>query len=235
MCHAIQVTDITGVIDHGMWNLAPPFTDIHIVPFPPISWMGNKSFGLEYFEGMHSQTGTYLETPAHYYGNQGSYLLTDVPVERLYNIPCVVLNLGLWTPDRSKGRQPITRDRLQSCSNAGAIQPGDAILIGTGWGRYWMEPETMNCAPYLTKGAMDWLLEQRPVLLGGDFPQWDTAENPQGFFEAFYSANVLMGGPFVNLERIGPGRCNLTILPIKVCHTSCAPARAIIVEQKSNT
>ena len=90
-----RITDITGIIDNGMWNLRAPFPDINIVPFPPIPWLNDQSFGLERFDGMHSQTGTYLETPAHYYGNDNSYLLIDVSIQKLIDIPCVVLNPGI--------------------------------------------------------------------------------------------------------------------------------------------
>lgn len=226
-----RITDITGVIDNGMWNLKAPFPDINITPFPPISWMDGKSFGLERFEGMHSQTGTYLETPAHYYGNENSYLLIDVPVQKLIDIPCVVLNPGTWEPTGLGKRQPITLAQLQKCANAASIRPGDAVLIGTGWGKYWMQPQTMPEAPYFTYEAMHWLIEKKPFLLGCDVPQWDSMEDPQNFFAEFYKANILMGGPFVSLQTIGSGRCLLTILPIKVCRTSCAPARAVIKEE----
>lgn len=177
-----RITDITGIIDNGMWNLRAPFPDINIVPFPPIPWLNDQSFGLERFDGMHSQTGTYLETPAHYYGNDNSYLLIDVSIQKLIDIPCVVLNPGIWKTTGQGGRQPITVEQLQHCENVGLIQPGDAILIGTGWGKYWMQPQTMNEAPYFTYEAMHWLIEKKPFLLGCDVPQWDSMENPQNFF-----------------------------------------------------
>lgn len=179
-----RITDITGIIDNGMWNLRAPFPDINIVPFPPIPWLNDQSFGLERFDGMHSQTGTYLETPAHYYGNDNSYLLIDVSIQKLIDIPCVVLNPGIWKTTGQGGRQPITVEQLQHCENVGLIQPGDAILIGTGWGKYWMQPQTMNEAPYFTYEAMHWLIEKKPFLLGCDVPQWDSMENPQNFLRS---------------------------------------------------
>jgi hypothetical protein len=36
-----------------------------------------------------------LETPAHELGNGNSYALIEVPVEKLIDISCVVLNVGL--------------------------------------------------------------------------------------------------------------------------------------------
>lgn len=226
-----KVIDITGLINNGMWNYGDPFPEINIKPLPPVSWLGGKTVGCEIFEGLHSQSGTYLETPAHEYGNGNSYSLVEVPVEKLIDVPCVVLNLGLWDLDLSAGRRPITVKDLESAPNAGEIQEGDAILVSTGWGRYWFHPDNLNCAPYFTKAAMDWLISKKPFILGGDTARWDSLEEPQGFFGDFYAADILMAGPFVDLEKCSAPRCKLTILPPKFPITSCAPARAVIIEE----
>jgi arylformamidase len=225
-----KIIDVTGIIDEGMWNYEEPFPKIKIKPLPPVPWVKGPVY-CEIFEGLHSQTGTYLETPAHHYGNDNCYLLIDVSVEKLVNVPCVVLNLGMWDKDMSKGRRGITAADLEACPNAKDIREGDAILVGTGWGRYWMDEDYLNGSPYFTKEAMEWLIAKKPFILGGDSARWENLEKPEGFFTAFYEADILMAGPFVNLENVGTGRCRLTILPLKVPKTSCAPARAVIVEE----
>ncbi|MEH2958927.1 cyclase family protein [Candidatus Merdisoma sp. JLR.KK006] len=225
-----RIIDITGKIDHGMWNYDPPFTSINIKPLPPIGWLGGQTVGAELFEGVHSQTGTYLETPAHYFGNDNSYLLSDVPAERTYEVPCVVLNIGMFNMDLEKGRHGITVEELEACKNVSCIKEGDAILVGTGWGRYWFDPHNLDGAPYFTRDAMMWLIDKKPFILGADSARWDNLEEPQGFFQTFYEANILMAGPFVNLEQCTAERCKLTILAANFMHTSCAPARALIIE-----
>jgi len=223
--------DITGVINNGMWNYDEPFPQINIKPLPPISWLGGKTVGCEIFEGFHSQTGTYLETPAHSYGNGNSYALIEVKPEQMMDIPCVVLNVGMWDMDPTLGRRGITVADLEACFNAKDIQEGDAILIGTGYGRYWFHPNNLDYAPYITYDAMMWLLDKNPCLIGADTARWDHLEKPQGHFKAFYEAGILMGGPFVDLEKCTAARCKLTILPPKFAITSVAPARAIITEE----
>ena len=226
-----KIIDITGPIDNGMWNYGDPFPEVNIKPLPPIDWLGGATYGVEIFEGMHSQTGTYLETPAHFYGNANCYLLEDVPAEKTYEVPCVVLNIGMFDMDLEKGRHGITVEELEACPNAKCIQEGDAILVGTGWGRYWMHPNNLDGAPYFTKEAMQWLIDKKPFILGDDSARWDNLENPQNFFEDFYAANILMAGPFVDLEKCTADRCKLTVLPAKFRHTSTAPARAVIIEE----
>lgn len=225
-----KIIDITGLIDKGMWNYELPFPEVNIKPLPPIPWLSGLEIGAEIFEGVHSQTGTYLETPAHFYGNENSYLLVDVPAEKTYEVPCVVLNLGMWELSVEQGRRGITVEDLEACASAKEIREGDAILVGTGWGRYWFHPDNLNCAPYFTKKAMNWLIAKKPYILGSDSARWDNLEKPQNFFADFYAANILMAGPFVDLEKVTAARCKLTILPVKFPKTSCAPARAVIIE-----
>lgn len=226
-----KIIDITGIIDEGMWNYEPPFPKINIIPLPKIPWLGGKTVGCEIFEGMHSQCGTYLETPAHRYGNDNSYLLVDVPVEKIVDVPCVVLNLGVWDMDPENGRRGITVKDLEGCFNTKNIREGDAIIVGTGWGRYWFHPDNLTYAPYFTKAAMNWLIAKKPSILGSDSPRWENLEMPQGFFDDFYAANILMAAPLVDLEKCTAARCHLTILPLNISRTSVAPARAIIVEE----
>lgn len=227
-----KIIDITGIIDKGMWNYEPPFTEINIKPLPPIPWLDGKTVGCEIFEGLHSQSGTYLETPAHSYGNNnGSYALIEVPVDKIYEIPCVVLNVGLFEKDYENGRHGITVDELKACFNADQIQEGDAVIVGTGWGKYWFDPENLDYAPYFTYDALEWLISKKPFLIGGDSARWDNLEHPQGFWDDFYGSDILMGGPFVDLEKCTAARCKLTILPPKFPITSCAPSRAVIIEE----
>jgi kynurenine formamidase len=137
----------------------------------------------------------------------------------------------MWDMDAQKGRRGITVADLEGCFNAKDIREGDAILVGTGWGRYWFHPDNLTYAPYFTKAAMDWLIAKKPSILGSDSARWENLEKPQGFFDDFYAANILMAAPFVDLEKCTAARCHLTILPLKISKTSVAPARAIIVEE----
>ena len=69
-----KIIDVSGPIYDGMWNYEPPFPNFVLKPLPEVPWVKGRVY-CEIFEGLHSQTGTYLETPAHYFGNDKSYLL----------------------------------------------------------------------------------------------------------------------------------------------------------------
>lgn len=224
-----KIIDITGTIKEGMWNYEHPFPKFKIRPLPKVPWVEKDVF-CEIFEGLHSQTGTYLETPAHYYGNDKTYLLIDVPVEKLINVDCVVLNLEDKNTKNENGKISITVEDLENCENASYINEGDAILVAAGWDKYWMEDRYLKDSPYFTYDAMMWLINKRPFILGSDFARWDNLDKSENFFSEFYEADILMMAPCVDLGRVTKPRVKLTVLPLKIPGTSCTPCRAVITQ-----
>ncbi len=222
----MQVIDITGPIRDGMWNYEPPFPTFSLKPLPQPEWVDSRVY-CEIFSGIHSQTGTYIETPAHFYGNDRCYLMADVPVEKLYHIPATILMLpGFGEPGAE--RKPVTAADLAACKGAVDIRKGDAIIVGTSWGKHWMEPCYLDASPYFTYDAMEYLVSKKPSLLATDFPRWESFEHPQNLFPLFYGADILMLAPVTSIETIPSHRVHLTALPIKVPGTSCIPCRAIV-------
>lgn len=226
----MQVIDLTGQIKTGMWSYEPPFPPFTLRPLPEVPWVKGRVY-CEIFEGLNSQTGTYLETPAHYFGNDNCYLLADVPVEKLVQIPCRVLMLpeaAFSGPERT----PVTLDMVLDAAKDNLPQPGEAILVGTGWGQHWDKPDYLSRSPYFSREAMDWLISRKPFLLGSDLPRWESFEHPQGIFDPFYKADILMLAPCVNLEKAGNGLFQLTALPLHIPGTSCAPCRAVLYKNE---
>ena len=216
--------DITGPIYTGMWGNGSPFPDVVIRPVPQPPWL-KKTVYCEIFDGMHSQTGTYLETPAHWFGD--TYQLTDVPIEKLVDIPCTILRL-----DPAKfaagGRVAMTAEDIDAAVEAaGGFDPGTAMAIWTDWGKHWRDADYQRCSPYFSLEGMRRVLSYKPFLLATDSCAWENRANPQGFFPEFYAADILMLAPVI-LPAESPSRCTLTALPIRVEGTSCAPCRAYL-------
>jgi kynurenine formamidase len=67
---------------------------------------------------------------------------------------------------------PITEADLQQALQRQklALQPGDAVIINTGWGRLWDTDAAryLKTNPGLTIGAAEWLVKQDPMLIGSD-------------------------------------------------------------------
>lgn len=219
------IIDITGSIQDGMWSYGHPFPDFKLGKLPKVDWLDEDVY-CEVFEGLNSQTGTYIETPAHFFGNDKCYLMNDVPLEKLVNIDCSILNIDIEFPLNK--RTAITTDNLEERFAGYDIREGDAIIVGTGWGRYWMQDAYLKASPYFTYDAMMWLIDKKPYLLGSDFPRWDNLEQRQGFFPEFYKKNILMLAPCINIEKITAQRVKLTAAPMKIPGTSCVPCRAFV-------
>ncbi|MEG2939513.1 MAG: cyclase family protein [Oscillospiraceae bacterium] len=216
--------DISGQIYNGMWNYEAPFPRVNIRPLPRVSWVETPVY-CDIFDGLHSQTGTYLETPAHLLGD-ASYMLADVPIERIMDVPAVVLKLSGFPMDGI--RRPVCADALRNADGISLIAPGDAVLVSTDWGKHWRRDGFLPDSPYFTRDAMEFLISLKPGILGTDFPRWENMDEPQGFFPMFYNADILMLAPCVNLERADLGKMHLAALPLNVPDTCCAPVRAVL-------
>src|SRR5690606_13680858 len=131
-------------------------------------------------------TGTYLETPAHYFGNEYGELVADIPGERLVQIPCAILRLDMRSFISSGPAQRVGVSQLEACQASQHIEAGSAILVATGWGKHWMDECYLKHSPYFTKEAMQWLIAKKPCLLGTDFTRWDNPASSEGFFKDFY-------------------------------------------------
>lgn len=221
----MSVVDLTGEIYTGMWNYEPPFPDVTVRPLPSVPWVETRVY-CDIFDGLHSQTGTYLETPAHLLGD-ASYPLGAVGIEQLVHRPVSVLQLDGFSID-APNRAPITRAALAACNVS--IQPGDAVLISCNWGQHWKDARYLSASPYFTADAINWVLEKKPFLLGSDVPRWENLDRPEGFFPTFYAADILLLAPCINLEKL-PVHGFLTALPLRVDTTCCAPCRAVFTDE----
>lgn len=216
-----KIIDVTGPIYTKMWNYGPPYPEIKIEPLPKVPWLKHEVYS-DVFVGMGSQTGTYIETNAHYFKDENK--LSDVPIERLFMVDAAILNL------RPKGpKEAIRREEIKELK--AEIHEGDAILFGTRWGQRWREANFVKDSPYLTYETVVWLLEQKPSILGGDIPVFDNPDNPQGFWDKFFRSGALLLAPLVNLEKVTKQRAKLVALPLNVEGTCCAPCRTLVVEE----
>jgi kynurenine formamidase len=72
-------------------------------------------------------------------------------------------------------------DLQQALARQGlSLQPGDAILLNTGWGRLWEKDNTryLGPSPGIGVAATEWLAKQDPLLIGGDTGPVEVVPNP---------------------------------------------------------
>jgi kynurenine formamidase len=60
------------------------------------------------------------------------------------------------------------------------LQPGDAVIIHTGWGKLWGKDNArfQKSAPGIGVAAAEWLARQNPMLVGSDNSAIEVAPNP---------------------------------------------------------
>ncbi len=60
------------------------------------------------------------------------------------------------------------------------LQPGDAVIIHTGWGKLWAKDNAryMKGNPGIGVQAAEWLAKQDPMLVGADTPPVEVSPNP---------------------------------------------------------
>ena len=84
--------------------------------------------------------------------------------------------------DMLPDRYEITADDLQQALDRQgvALEPGDAVLIHTGWGVLWDTDAERFMAgnPGIGVAAAQWLVEQDPMLLGADNQPIEVSPNP---------------------------------------------------------
>ncbi|MDD6034042.1 MAG: cyclase family protein [Oscillospiraceae bacterium] len=217
----MTITDLSGEIRPGLWKYGDMYPDyqprqIHAAP---------DTFFCEVFDGFNSQTGTYLETTAHFNGYEGQKLLEDYPLSRKVNLPCRILRLDIALSHTERPR--ITAEDFQKALKGVGLVPGEALLFSCGW-EDWYSEDFLSCSPYLSRDAMVWILKQKPSLLGSDLPSWEKDEH---VFELFSKTDTLMAAPLVNLRKPVSEHGLLTVLTPHLPGTCCAPARAIFVEE----
>ncbi len=111
---------------------------------------GHYAEGVEFHVGkvtMVANTGTYVDAPFHRYADGQD--LAGLPLEVLAGLDAVVAR-----HDMGKGRA-IGAEDLR-----GPQLSGRALLVHTGWDRHWGTQAYFEAHPYLTREAVEFLLEE---------------------------------------------------------------------------
>jgi len=215
----MQIIDISGPIEDGMWSYGDPYPAPRIAQIPPPDWLDYPVYSQTLSIAV--QSGTYLETAAHM--DQSRITIDQLPLARCHQIDAV----ALWIPRGAN--EAIGADDLQAALDASGLtlNRDDALLIGTGWDAHWYAPNFVTDPPYFLAEAIDWVLDHEVALLGADTPRYDSPHNPQNFFPKFFQREILLLAPLTNLAQVGNARGKLTALPIKIKDACASPVRAL--------
>ena len=169
-----------------------------------------------------------------------AHILADAPTIEATPLeavvgPARVLDLRDVGPE-----EEIGPDRLAEADPGGA--EGEILLLCTGWDRRedWNTPAFWKRAPWLNRGAAEWLGTLRPTAVAFDFPQdypirllLDGVTVP--FSEHVTHDTLLRGGItlieyLVNTSALSERRVLFSAAPLKVPGADGAPARVYAIE-----
>ncbi len=216
----MKVIDVTGTIANGMWSYGPPYPEVVIEEIPQPDFLEHVTYSWRFELG--AQTGTYLETSLHV--DRDGPALIEVAVEELMWRDTAILRVPC-EPDHR-----IERAELEACGVA--INPGDAVVVATGWESHWNAPDFVSNCPWFSYEAMRWILDHEPFVMCGDVPRFDSWTDPQGFWPEFFGQGVLLLAPLVNLGEVRANRVKMVALPMKVEESCAAPCRVVLVEDE---
>jgi kynurenine formamidase len=100
-------------------------------------------------------TGTYLDSPFHRY--DGGTDLAGLPLERLVDLPAVVVDVG------GSATRRVGANELRPFDLAGR-----AVLVRTGFDRHWGTDAYLRDNPFVTRDAADLLAAEGAALVGID-------------------------------------------------------------------
>ncbi len=180
--------------------------------------VGTYAAGTSFHIGTYAlggNTGTYVDAPFHRFPTGAD--LASVPLERLVNIPGVIVDAPADGPIA-----PGTVN-IRACSSR-------AVLFRTGWAERWGTEAYFRSGPFLTAATCQALVEARVVLVGID------CANVDDMTDAHRPAHTLLLGagiPVVEhlrgLELLPPSGFRFTAAPPALVGGTSFPVRAFAV------
>ncbi|MCD6318629.1 cyclase family protein [Candidatus Aerophobetes bacterium] len=164
--------------------------------------------------------GTHIEVPYHYL-KEGKDI-SAFPIEKLIG-EAVVLDFT-----HKKVGEAIDKEDIEVYQNE--IKKGDIVLIKTGLSKFYRTPKAHD-RPYLTPGAVSWLIQKKINCLGVDCSGID----PKGFdyqinHEALFKNDIPLIEYLNNLDQLREKRTFLVVLPVPIKGLEAFPVRVIAIE-----
>jgi kynurenine formamidase/predicted enzyme related to lactoylglutathione lyase len=214
------LVDLSHVITDGMLTYPGLPTPQLGTVLSRESSRGRYAPGVEFHIGsieMCTNTGTYLDTPAHRY--EDGWDLSSLPLERCVDLRLVVVDL----PADAGEAYGFTAADFDGLDVRGA-----AVIMRTGWARHWGTPKYFeNTHPYLTAEGTAALVEGGAVLVGIDSLNIDgTAGSDRPAHSGLLGAGIPIVEHLTNLAALPADGARFTAVPIKVAGLGTFSVRA---------
>jgi arylformamidase len=164
-----------------------------------------------------SHTGTHIDAPSHFFVEGAS--LSDYPVTRFFGRG-VLMDLTHFEPN-----EVITPEDISPLIHH--IQPGDFVILHTGWDRWWGSP-TYEQHPSLSFEAARLLVRRQAALVAIDALSIENApDDLYPVHELLLGHEIFIVENLCRLDKIGEQTGEYFFLPLKVIEADGSPVRAM--------
>lgn len=218
----MKIIDLSHTIYNGMPKY-PTLPDVMIKPFIKHEESKNRYQGCSIeilLLTLSDHTGTYVDAPYHF--DPDGKTTDELELSRF-----ICGGTVLDVRGNAKASKYITADDLDK---TGEVSENRAILICTGWDKYW-ETRQYYAHPFLSKDAAEWLVKRKPTMIGVDCLMVD---NPKDISRPVHVTLLKKNGiPIVenlrNLHILIGRDFELVALPLKIKGGTGSPIRAVAV------
>ncbi len=168
---------------------------------------GQAEFHINKFE-LVASVGTYIDSP--YHRHKGRKLISDIPLADLTDIPAVIIDHDI------KDGRGVTMDELDVS--------GKAVLFRTNWSKNWKTDDYYRNPPYLADDTVEYLVSQKPILVGVDFGNVDNTGNPsRPAHTKLLGEDILIVESLTNLQALPNTRFTFNAIPMPIKGLSTSP------------
>lgn len=173
---------------------------------------------------LYSHCGTHMDAPVHF--GVGTQTIDAIGVESLMG-PAWVIDVRPIEP-----RALIEPAHLEAV--AGQFEPGDSLLICTGWSDYYGHSRFRDELPRISADFARWCVDNKVRMLGVEPPSVADVNNIEELTEIhriLFEGGVIVVEGLANLALLSKPKVTFIALPLKVAGGDGAPARAVAIEQ----
>ena len=167
---------------------------------------------------MVGNTGTYIDCPFHRYEDGKD--LSQVALQRFVNLEAILID----APHQDGIAVGIEFFE-------GKDLAGKAVLVNTGWSKYWSTDAYFENHSFLTEEAAEYLKAQKVVLVGIDSHNIDdTRSNGRPVHSILLKEEILIVEHLTDLEKLRGKKFTFSAVPPKIEKFGTFPVRAFATE-----
>jgi kynurenine formamidase len=173
---------------------------------------------------LYSHCGTHMDAPIHF--GVGRQTIDQLDVSQVIG-PAWLVDVRPIEPRASIGVEHMS-------GIAEKIEPGESILICTGWSEYVGQDKYRNELPRISTDLAQWCVNTGVRMLGVEPPSVADVNNVEELtmvHKILFEGGVIVVEGLANLQSLTKHKVTFIALPLKIANGDGAPARAVAIEE----